>query len=198
MPELERISHTKDSCRKCGTSFSFTEGVSCAKDLLGITGSVVCCPKCHSVYEAQIVSGGMSLGYDLTDHYQSRINQKAEEEKIQQEEDQKRRVQEIETRQPIKKQGFFTKLLTRPPSNPGKFHIFAVKCKRCGEIIQGQVNVNNDPSLEFDENGKAYYVCRKVLMGSGLCFQKIEVVFKFNDLRGLLGSQISGGEFVED
>ncbi len=41
---------------------------------------------------------------------------------------------------------FFKKLFTPRPSNPGKFHIFAVKCKRCGEIIHGQVNVNNDPA----------------------------------------------------
>jgi hypothetical protein len=93
---------------------------------------------------------------------------------------------------------FFKKLITPRPSNSGKFHIFTVKCKRCGEIIHGQVNVNNEPSLEYDENGKTYYTCRKVLVGSGLCFQQIEVIFKFNDLRGLLDRQITGGEFVEE
>jgi DNA-directed RNA polymerase subunit N (RpoN/RPB10) len=93
---------------------------------------------------------------------------------------------------------FFKKLITPRPSNPGKFHIFAVKCKRCGEIIHGQVNVNNEPSLEFDDQGKPYYTCRKVLVGNQMCFQQIEVIFKFNDLRGLLDRQISGGEFVED
>jgi hypothetical protein len=93
---------------------------------------------------------------------------------------------------------FFKKLLTRPPSNPGKFHIFAVKCKRCGEIIHGQVNVNNEPSQEYDENGRPYFVCRKVLVGDKLCFQQIEVIFKFNELRGLLDQQITGGDFVED
>jgi hypothetical protein len=93
---------------------------------------------------------------------------------------------------------FFKKLLTVPPSNSGTFHVFAVKCKRCGEIIQGQVNVNNEPSLDFDEKGKPYYICRKVLIGEKLCFQQIEVVFKFNEQRGLLDSQITGGEFVAD
>jgi hypothetical protein len=73
-----------------------------------------------------------------------------------------------------------------------------VKCKRCGEIIHGQVNVNNDPSLEFDEQGKPYYLCRKVVMGNQMCFQQIEVIFKFNDLRGVLERQITGGEFVEE
>ena len=92
----------------------------------------------------------------------------------------------------------FQKILTPRPSNRGTFHIFAVKCSRCGEIIHGQVNVNNAPSLEIDENGKAYYICRKVLVGNQMCFQRIEVLFKFNELRGLFDRQITGGEFVED
>jgi hypothetical protein len=93
---------------------------------------------------------------------------------------------------------FFKKLFTPRPSNPGKFHVFAVKCKRCGEIIHGQVNVNNEPSLEYDEKDQPYYTCRKVLVGNQLCFQQIEVIFKFNENRGLLDRQITGGEFVED
>ena len=93
---------------------------------------------------------------------------------------------------------FLQKLLTPQPSNRGVFHIFTVKCSRCGEIIHGQVNVNNEPSLEIDENGKSYFICRKVLIGNQLCFQRIEVQFKFNEARGLLDRQITGGEFVED
>jgi hypothetical protein len=93
---------------------------------------------------------------------------------------------------------FLKKLLTPPPSNRGTFHKFTVKCKRCGEIIQGQVNVNNDPSLEFDDKGKPYYICRKVLMWSQKCFQQIEVTFKFNEMRGVLEQQVIGGEFVDD
>ena len=93
---------------------------------------------------------------------------------------------------------FFKKLFTPQPSNSGKFHVFAVKCLRCGEIIHGQVNVNNDPSLEYDDKGRPFYTCRKVLMGNQMCFQQIEVIFKFNDMRGLLDRQITGGEFVEE
>ncbi len=92
---------------------------------------------------------------------------------------------------------FFKKLFTSAPSNPGKFYEFDVKCKRCGEIIHGQVNVNNEPSLEFDEQGKAYFFCRKVLIGQNLCFQQIEATFKFNEQRGLLERQITGGEFAD-
>lgn len=93
---------------------------------------------------------------------------------------------------------FFKNLFTPRPSNPGKFHVFAVKCKRCGEIIHGQVNVNNEPSLEYDEKDQPHYTCRKVLVGNQLCFQQIEVIFKFNETRGLLDRQITGGEFVDD
>ena len=93
---------------------------------------------------------------------------------------------------------FFKNLLTPRPANRGTFHKFAVKCSRCGEIIHGQVYVNNDPSLEIDENGKEFFICRKVFVGNQLCFQRIEVVFKFNEARGLLDRQITGGKFVED
>lgn len=92
---------------------------------------------------------------------------------------------------------FLKKLFTFPQSNYGRFYTFSVKCNHCGEIIEGQVNLNNDPSLEFDEKGKPYYICRKVLAGDKLCFQQIEVVFKFNEQRAVLDKQITGGDFVE-
>jgi hypothetical protein len=63
-----RISKTKDVCRKCGTVFSWEEGFLCA-DKLEIKATIVACPKCHSVYIPNIVSGSMSLGNDVTDQY---------------------------------------------------------------------------------------------------------------------------------
>ena len=92
----------------------------------------------------------------------------------------------------------FFKNLFSPPRPTGTFYPFSVKCKRCGETIQGQVSVNNEPSLELDEKGKPYYTCRKVLIGNGHCFQQIEVLFKFDEGRRVLDRKISGGEFVED
>ena len=93
--------------------------------------------------------------------------------------------------------GFFRNLFS-PPRPTGTFHSFSVQCKRCGETIQGQVNVNNDLSQELDDNGKPFYTCRKVLIGNGICFQQVEVVFKFDEDRRMLDRKISGGEFVED
>jgi hypothetical protein len=91
----------------------------------------------------------------------------------------------------------FFKNLFSPPRPSGKFYNFSVKCKRCGEIIQGQVNVNNEPSLELDKKEKPYYICRKVLIGNEHCFQQIEVVFKFDENRNVLEQTINNGEFVE-
>jgi len=93
---------------------------------------------------------------------------------------------------------FFKNLFPPRPANYGRFYNFSVKCKRCGEIIAGQVNLSNEPSLEFDEKGKPYYICRKVMMGNQQCFQQIEVIFTFNEQRGVLDRQITGGEFVEE
>jgi hypothetical protein len=95
-----------------------------------------------------------------------------------------------------KRMNFLKKLFTPRPATWGTFHYFTVKCKRCGELIEGRVNVNNEPSLEYDEKGRPYYICRKVLIGSGHCFQQIEVVFKFNVDRGVIEQHITGGEFV--
>jgi hypothetical protein len=79
-------------------------------------------------------------------------------------------------------------------SSPSDFYTFNVRCDRCGETIEGKVNLNNDLSLN-DEGG---YLVRKVLMGSGHCYQQIEVTLKFDASRQLQEKQISGGKFVEE
>ena len=92
---------------------------------------------------------------------------------------------------------FFKKMISsqRPT---GKFLPFSVKCNRCGEIIHGQVNINNEPSLEIDEKGKPFYTCRKVLIGNEHCFERIEVIFRFDEDRHVLDKKISGGEMVNE
>jgi hypothetical protein len=90
------------------------------------------------------------------------------------------------------------KTLFSTPRSRGKFLTFSVKCKRCGEIIHGQVNINNEPSLELGEKGKPFYTCRKVLIGDDHCFEQIEVIFKFDEDRRVLDKRITGGEFVND
>lgn len=82
------------------------------------------------------------------------------------------------------------------PAIPEKrFYTFHVKCLRCGELIEGRVDLNNDLSVEFEQGGEVYYA-RKVLMGSGKCFQRLEATFKFTPARALIEQQAIGGEFV--
>ena len=91
---------------------------------------------------------------------------------------------------------FFKKIFTTPSRPASNFYSFAVKCDRCGEVIEGRVNINNDLSVEYEGSRNVYFV-RKVLMGNGLCFQQIEVELKFSEPRKLLEKHASGGQFVE-
>jgi hypothetical protein len=68
-----------------------------------------------------------------------------------------------------------------------------VRCRRCGEQIRARVDLSNDLSLQDDGS----YYCRKVLMGEGHCFQRIEVEVTFSAERRLIGREIQGGSFVD-
>lgn len=90
--------------------------------------------------------------------------------------------------------GFFKKLFggnDTPTSSD--FYTFGVRCERCGETIEGKVSLSNDLSMD-DDGG---YRVRKVLMGSGRCFQQIEVTLLFDDNRQVKSKEVSGGKFVE-
>jgi len=88
------------------------------------------------------------------------------------------------------------KLFGGSPAKPEKrYYTFSVKCKRCGEIIEGRVDLNNDLSVEYEAGGDIYYA-RKVLMGENKCFQRMEVELKFTSDRELSEKQVTGGEFV--
>lgn len=86
--------------------------------------------------------------------------------------------------------GFFTSKSGAPVEG------VAVKCNRCGEVIRARVNLYNDLSLEYEESGKGIYFCRKVLIGEGRCFQRIEIELTYDLNRKLVSREISGGEFV--
>jgi hypothetical protein len=76
-----------------------------------------------------------------------------------------------------------------------RYYTFSVKCKRCGEIIAGRLDLNNELSIEYIDKRDVYYG-RKVLMGSGKCFQQLEATFKFTAAHTLIERQVTGGEFV--
>jgi len=96
--------------------------------------------------------------------------------------------------------GFLKRLFSGTPANSEKrYYTFQVKCNRCGEIIEGRVDLDNDLSAEFESDTQTTYIVRKGLMGSGdnHCFQQIEVTLKFSSTRALLEQEIHGGTFVE-
>ena len=93
--------------------------------------------------------------------------------------------------------GFLKKLFGGGAARPEKrYHTFHVKCNRCGEVIEGRVDLDNDLSLEY-EGDSTLYLVRKGLMGNNRCFQQIEVEMKFNSARELIEKQAQGGKFVE-
>ena len=92
--------------------------------------------------------------------------------------------------------GFLKKLFGGVTSRPEKrYYTFQVKCNRCGEIIEGRVDLDNDLSIEYEDNRNVYFA-RKGLMGSNRCFQQIEVELKFDSSRQLLEQNVTGGQFT--
>lgn len=94
--------------------------------------------------------------------------------------------------------GLFT--APAPSSTRGNFYLVEVKCSRCGEVVAGRINLSNDLSYEDDETGEGAattLAVRKVLVGSGRCFQPLEVTMRFDTGRRVLEKRVTGGTFVE-
>jgi hypothetical protein len=92
----------------------------------------------------------------------------------------------------------FLKKLFSPSlaADPNVFWV-AVRCNRCGEIIQARINLQNDLSLDYEAGDKPMYYCRKTLMGEGHCFQRVQVELTFDADKRLLDRRVSGGQFVD-
>jgi hypothetical protein len=94
---------------------------------------------------------------------------------------------------------FLDRILKSFSGGSSMMYPLKVKCSRCGEILTAQVNLANDLSVEYDASGNPEsYSCRKIVLGSGRCFQPIEVTLKFDSRRSLQEKEIHGGTFVED
>lgn len=92
--------------------------------------------------------------------------------------------------------GFLKKLFGGLDAKPEKrYYAFNVKCNRCGEIIEGRVDLDNDLSLDYEGDSTVYFV-RKGLIGNNRCFQQIEVEMKFNPNRELIEQHVTGGQFI--
>lgn len=81
------------------------------------------------------------------------------------------------------------------PKSAQHVYTFSVKCKRCGEIIEGRVDLNNDLSGEYGEGGDIFHA-RKILIGENRCFQRMEVELKFTSNRELIEQHVTGGDFI--
>ena len=93
--------------------------------------------------------------------------------------------------------GFLKKLFSGTPAKPNKrYYVFQVRCKRCGELIEGRVDLDNDLSVEFENDREVFHV-RKGLVGNNRCFQQIEVEMTFNSSRELVEKDAQGGTFIE-
>jgi hypothetical protein len=93
--------------------------------------------------------------------------------------------------------GFLKKLFGGGAAKTEKrFYAFQVKCNRCGEIIEGHVDLDNDLSLDYEGDSTVYFV-RKGLIGNNRCFQQIEVELKFDSSRQLLEQNVTGGQFID-
>jgi hypothetical protein len=72
-------------------------------------------------------------------------------------------------------------------------------CSKCGEKLRTRINLYNDLSVEYDDKGNANaYICRKTLVGSQGCFQRLDLVLKFDSRRNLIERDIAGGNFIEE
>jgi hypothetical protein len=88
------------------------------------------------------------------------------------------------------------KLFSGASAAPEKrYYTFSVKCMRCGEVIQGRIDLDNDLSVEYEQGGDIFYA-HKVLIGNDTCFQSINVDLKFTSTRKLIEQHVTGGEFV--
>ena len=69
-----------------------------------------------------------------------------------------------------------------------------VRCRRCKEVIKFRVDLRNDLS-EDDDDG---YTANKTVVGSNLCFERLEVTLNFDSQRRLIDQHVSRGEFVPE
>src|SRR5690242_9189098 len=88
--------------------------------------------------------------------------------------------------------GFLKNLFGGSPAQHEKhYYVYQVKCNRCSEIIEGHVNMDNELSLNGEDNG---YIVRMTLIGRNRCFQQIEIDKTFSSHRELIDKNIAGGE----
>jgi hypothetical protein len=90
----------------------------------------------------------------------------------------------------------FFSFFAAPAQQDTSAYWVSVCCNRCGEVIRSRIDLRNDLSVEY-QDGATTYFCRKILMGEGRCFQRIEVELTFDANHRLVNREISGGRYVD-
>lgn len=85
-------------------------------------------------------------------------------------------------------------LFTPPGAAERAYWVYA-RCQRCGEALQARVDLYNDLSPVYHATEMTYF-CRKVIVGSGRCYQKIELELTFDSKRALAETRILGGSLL--
>jgi hypothetical protein len=94
--------------------------------------------------------------------------------------------------------GFLKRLLSRKAEEEDAIWIH-VRCGKCGEGIKSRVDLRHDLTPRYGEGGNVTsYFLRKVLIGSGRCFQPIEVKLTFDANRNIISREITGGDFIAE
>jgi len=88
-----------------------------------------------------------------------------------------------------------SRLLSPAAKEDERAYWLYVQCDRCDEKIRSRVDLYNDLSPIYNETGVTYF-CRKVLIGQGRCYQKVEVEMSFDEKRQLTDRRITGGKFI--
>ncbi len=83
-----------------------------------------------------------------------------------------------------------------PREDPEGYWVY-VQCNRCGEKLRSRIHLHNDLSIRYGKTSRANtYITQKTIIGSGTCFQLIELTLIFDDQRKLTQREIEGGRFI--
>jgi hypothetical protein len=88
-------------------------------------------------------------------------------------------------------------LFRSPTPHSGTLPVY-VRCERCGEGLKVEINLQNDLSVEYgSSSSKDRYHVHKTIIGSNLCFQRIELDLDFNSKKQIIAEEIEGGVRIE-
>ncbi|NLE76047.1 MAG: hypothetical protein GX605_04765, partial [Chloroflexi bacterium] len=73
------------------------------------------------------------------------------------------------------------------------------RCDACGEVVASRINLFNDLSATYGDEGEGAFVWRKQLVGQRrMCYRPMDVELRFDAQRRELSRQIRGGTFVNE